>query len=346
MSTNLFNQKQRNNITLLIILLLGAFIVYSVRGIFGALLGTLVMYTIFRPINVFLVERWKWRPSVASVALIVGSLFVIVLPVYGFISMIANKVITFTKNPEQINKIVNQVNDFLGDKLKQPDLITDNIQQGITYAGGLLTSVLNSAAGLFLDITVMYFLLYFLFVNYKSFERGLLRYSPFRDENAIRFGLELRNITYSNVLGQGFIAIIQGSLVALGYYIFGFGDPIFWGVICIILSFIPVVGAPMVVIPACIVKFIEGDTAHALGMSLWTLILVINVDNVLRLVIAKKVGDIHPIITIIGVIVGIPMFGIMGLVFGPLLLSYFLIAVKIYETNRLAEVRSLEKSKE
>ncbi len=328
---------------MVLILVLGGFIIYSIRGIFGAILATLVMYTIFRPINVFLIEKWRWRPSLAAVSLIVGSLFVIVLPVYGFISMIAKKVITFTKNPEQINEIVEQVNKFMGDKLNQPDLISDNIQQGITYAGGLLTSVLNSAAGLFLDITVMYFLLYFLFVNYKGFERGLLRYSPFRDENAIRFGLELRNITYSNVLGQGFIAIVQGSLVALGYYIFGFGDPIFWGVICTILSFIPVVGAPMVVIPACIIKFVDGDTAHALGMLLWTLILVINVDNVLRLVIAKKVGDIHPIITIIGVIIGIPMFGIMGLVFGPLLLSYFLITIKIYETNRLAEVRDAER---
>lgn len=346
MPTNLFDQKQRNNITLLIILLLGGFIAYSSRGIFGALLATLVMYTIFRPINIFLIERWKWTPVLSSVFLIIGSLVIIVLPVYGFINMITRKVIAFTKNPEQINNIIEQINDFLGDKLQQPDLITDNIQQGITYAGGLLTSILNSAAGLFLDITVMYFLLYFLFVNHKEFERGLLRYSPFKDENAIRFGLELQNITYSNVLGQGFIAVIQGSLVALGYYIFGFADPIFWGVISIILSFIPVVGAPMVVIPACIFKFVGGETGAAIGMSLWTLILVINVDNVLRLVIAKKVGDIHPIITIIGVIVGIPMFGIMGLVFGPLLLSYFLIAVRIYEANRLAEVRSRQKNLE
>lgn len=66
----------------------------------------------------------------------------------------------------------------------------------------------------------------------------------------------------------------------------------------------------------------------------WGFGLVINIDNVLRLIIAKKVGDIHPIITIVGVIIGIPLFGIMGLVYGPLLLAYFLIAVKIYKANK------------
>lgn len=339
MQTDLFTQKQRNNITLIIILLLGGFILYSVRGIFGALLGTLVMYTIFRPINIFLIEKWRWRRTLSAVTIIVGSFLMIVLPIYGLTTMIAKRVIEFTKDPARIQQIINEINSFLGDKLQQPDLIANNIQQIIGYGGNLLTSVLSSAANLFLDITVMYFLLYFLFVGYKAFEMGLLRYSPFRDENALRFGLELRNITYSNVLGQGFIALVQGTAVAIGYWIFDFADPIFWGVICMILSFIPVVGPPMVVIPACIIKLVGGDTFNAIGMGLWTLILVVNIDNVLRLVIAKRVGDIHPIITIIGVIIGIPMFGIMGLVFGPLLLSYFLIAIKIFETNKLLEVR-------
>lgn len=339
MSIALFDQKQRNNITLIIIIVLGAFILYSLRGIFGALLATVVMYTIFRPINLYLTERLKWRKSIAAVFIIVSSFFVIVFPFYGLINMIAKRVIEITRNPERIQKVIEEINLFLGDKLQQPDLIADNLQKGISYAGNLITSILGGAANLLLDLTVMYFLLYFLFVSCREFEKGLLRYSPFRDENAIRFGIELRNITYSNVLGQGFIALIQGSAVAFGYWLFNFSDPLFWGVICVILSFIPVVGAPLVFIPASIIKMIDGDTFNAIGMLLWGLLFVSNIDNILRLVIAKRVGDIHPIITIIGVIIGIPMFGIMGLVFGPLLLSYFLITIKIYETNKLAEMR-------
>src|SRR5690606_24523834 len=200
--------------------------------------------------------------------------------------------------------------------------------------GGMFTSLLSGAAGLFLDITVMYFLLYFLFVNFRSFERGLLRYSPFKVENAVRFGHELRNITYSNVIGQTFIALVQGGALALGFWIFGFNDAVFWGVICAILSFVPLLGPPLIFVPAAIYAFTQGDNLAAIGLLIYGFVVVINIDNVLRLIIAKKVGDIHPIITVVGVIIGIPLFVMMGLVYGPLLLSYFLITIRIYEANK------------
>src|SRR3546814_9712062 len=127
------------------------------------------------------------------------------------------------------------------------------MKDGIAYLGKLIPSILGGAASILLGISVMYFLLYFMFIDHKKFESGLLRFSPFREENAMRFGRELRNITYSNVLGQGLIAVVQGSLVALGYVIFGFSDPFFCGVISTILAFIKVVGAPFIFFPASII---------------------------------------------------------------------------------------------
>src|SRR3546814_722917 len=198
----------------------------------------------------------------------------------------------------------------------------------------MFTSLLSGAASLFLDITVMYFLLYFVFVNFRGFERGLLRYSPFEIENAIRFGHELRNITYSNVIGQTFIALVQGSALALGFWIFGFQDALFWGVICAILSFVPLLGPPLIFVPAAVYEFTPGENWAAIGLLIYGFVVVINIDNVLRLIIAKRVCDIHPMITVVGVIIGIPLFGMMGLVYGPLLLSYFLITVRIYKANK------------
>jgi predicted PurR-regulated permease PerM len=69
------------------------------------------------------------------------------------------------------------------------------------------------------------------------------------------------------------------------------------------------------------------------------LLFIGNVDNVLRMMINKRIGNTHPIITVIGVFIGLPLFGILGLVFGPVLLSYFLLLLEIYETNRLAADR-------
>ena len=98
-------------------------------------------------------------------------------------------------------------------------------------------------------------------------------------------------------------------------------------------------GAALVFIPAGILELANGNETAGWGILIWGFVLVTNIDNVIRFLIAKRVGNIHPIITIIGVVVGIPAFGIMGLVYGPLLLSYFILTVRIYETSKLATER-------
>lgn len=334
MSYSVFTQKERNIITLVLLILLGAVVAYAVRGIIGALLGTMVMYTIFRPMNIWLVERLKWRRPIVAVVIIAISFVIIVLPFLGIGTLLTNKIVALVKNPEWIKNAVDTINEYAGDKLGKPDLLQEQLEKSATYFGGMFTSLLSGAAGLFLDITVMYFLLYFLLVNFRTFERGLLRYSPFEVENAVRFGHELRNITYSNVIGQTFIALVQGGALALGFWIFGFNDALFWGVICAILSFVPLLGPPLIFVPAAVYAFTQGDNLAGIGLLVYGFVVVINIDNVLRLIIAKKVGDIHPIITVVGVIIGIPLFGMMGLVYGPLLLSYFLITIRIYEASK------------
>ncbi|MEI5983476.1 AI-2E family transporter [Sphingobacterium sp. PU5-4] len=335
MSLNdVFSQKERNIIILLIIIVLGGIILYATSGIFGAFLGTMVMYTLFRNLNIFFIEKWGWPKPLSSVVIIVISIFIIVLPFVGIGKMLFDKAIELQQNPQWIQRTMDAIDRFAGDKLGQPDLIEKQLEASSAYAGKLLTSTLSGAANVFLEVTVMYFLLYFLFVNYKGFEGSIVHYMPFDDENAVVFGEELKNITYSNIIGQTFIAIVQGLCLAIGFYIFGAKDPIFWGVICAILSFIPLLGPPLIFVPAAVILLTEGHNWQGIGLLIWGFGLVINIDNVLRLVIAKKVGDIHPIITVVGVIIGIPLFGLMGLVYGPLLLAYFLIAVRIYKSNK------------
>jgi predicted PurR-regulated permease PerM len=248
--------------------------------------------------------------------------------------MLVNKAIDLQRNPEWVNNLVKAVDTFAGDKLGKPDFIREQLEASAAYAGGLLTRVLGGAANLFLEVTVMYFILYFLFVNYRGFERSLIHYLPFDDEKSLVFGEELKNITYANIIGQSFVAIVQGGCLAIGFWIFGAKDPLFWGVICAILSFVPLLGPPLIFVPASLVLVSQGATWAGVGLLIWGFGLVINIDNVLRFIIAKKIGDIHPVITVVGVIIGLPLFGLMGLVYGPLLLTYFLIAVRIYKANK------------
>lgn len=336
---SIYNYKQRNIIVLAILIILGCFILYSLRAIAGSLLSTIVLYTILRPVFTHMTRVWQMKRWVAAIIIIVLSLVIIVLPFLALSLMVIAKITEFNEDPIRIKVMMQRIDDFAGSKLNQPDLLDKGMSKLNGLAEELFPSILGGAASIFLGLLVMYFLLYFMFVKYEEFEGGLLKYAPFSEQNALRFGNELKTTTYSNVLGQGFIAIVQGALVSISFFIFGIRDPIFWGVIATFLSFLPVVGAPVIFIPAALIELANGNTTAGWGILLFGIIVITNVDNVIRLIIAKKVADTHPIITVVGVIIGIPVFGIIGLVFGPLLLSYFILTIRIYETSKLASER-------
>ena len=336
---SIYSYKQRNIIVLAILIILGCFIIYSLRAIAGSLLSTIVLYTIFRPVFLHMTGPWKLKRWLAAVIIIVLSLVIIVLPFLALSLMVIAKITEFNDDPMRIKVIMQKIDDFAGSKFNQPDLLDKGMDRLSTLAQDLFPSILGGAASIFLGLLVMYFLLYFMFVKHEEFEGGLLKYAPFNEQNAMRFGTELKTTTYSNVLGQGCIAIVQGALVSLTFFAFGIRDPVFWGVISTFLSFLPVVGAPVVFVPAALIELANGNTTAGWGILLIGFIIITNIDNVLRLLIAKRVADTHPIITVIGVIIGIPVFGIIGLVFGPLLLSYFILTIRIYETSKLATER-------
>ncbi len=341
---SIYTYKQRNTIVLAILIVLGCFVLYSLRTIAGTLLSTIVLYTILVPIFTFFTENWRMKKWIAAAMVIILSLIIIVLPFLTLSLMVIDKISEFQDDPIRIKVIMEKLEVFVGSKVNQPDLFDKAIRKVNILAEELFPSLLSGAANIILGLLIMYFLLYFMFVQKEEFEKGMLKYAPFREQNALKFAKELKLTTYSNVLGQGFIAIVQGALVSIGFFMFGIRDPIFWGVISSFLCFLPIVGAPVVFVPAALIELANGHTTAGWGLLLWGFIIIINIDNVIRLMIAKNVSNTHPIITVIGVIIGIPFFGILGLVFGPLLLSYFILTIKIYETSRLA-TEKLEKLK-
>jgi predicted PurR-regulated permease PerM len=336
---SIFNYKQRNNIILVSIIILGCFLVYALSELFSSILGAIVLFTIFRPFYLYMVEKRNFNRALAAVIIISISLIVIVIPFLSISIMVITKIASINRQSLPIDEWLNKIDKFAGSNLNQPHFAENTIQKLGAYATDLFPSIIGSAANIILTLLVMYFLLYFMFVQMREFELGLLKYAPFREQHALKFAVELRNSTYSNVLGQGVIAITQGALLANGFWIFGIPDPIFWGVIGAFISFLPVVGAPTLCIPASIIIFANGQKLQGVLLLLYGILFIGNVDNVLRMIINKRIGNTHPIISVIGVFIGLPLFGILGLVFGPVLLSYFLLLLEIYETNRMAADR-------
>jgi predicted PurR-regulated permease PerM len=287
-----------------------------------------------------MVEKKKWNKNVVALMIIFLSLIVIVLPFLALSFMVIGKISSVNLHNLPIQAWKMKIDAFAGSTfINQPTFVENTLKKLGTYATDLFPSILGSAASIILTLLVLYFLLFFMFTQIREFEAGLLRYAPFREQHALKFAEALRACTYSNVLGQGIIAVTQGILLANGFWIFGIPDPVFWGIIGAFISFLPVVGAPTLCIPASIVLFATDHTLKGILLLAYGLLFIGNIDNVLRMIINRRIANTHPLISVVGVFVGLPLFGILGLVFGPLLLSYFLLLVEIYETNRMAADR-------
>jgi predicted PurR-regulated permease PerM len=336
---SIFSYKQRNNITLLIIIALGCVIAYALQGIFGSILSTLVLYTILRPGYIYLVEKRSWNKSFSAILLLFLSVVILILPFYALSTMVLEKVAELQSNPAYFKTMLDKVKHLVPVNGDIQNLVEDGLKKAGEWATTLFPSIISGAFNIVLGLLLMYFLLFFMLVQMETFEQALIKYAPFREQNVQRFAEEMRNTTYANVVGQGFIALVQGSLLGLSFYILGYTDPVFWGVVTTFISFVPILGPPIVFVPAALLQLANGNNFAGWAMLIFGFVVIINIDNVLRFMIAKKVGNIHPVITVLGVVIGIPLFGILGLVFGPLLLSWFILLVKIYETSAKASGR-------
>src|SRR5690606_20176060 len=161
-------------------------------------------------------------------------------------------------------------------------------------------------------------------------KESLKEYIPMDRENLKEIGSEVQAMVRSNALGIPLVAIAQGIVALIGFFIFGIEDPFFWFVIVTIGSMIPFVGTLVGILPVFVLTLSTGHSFQAWGILLYGFIVVGSTDNIIRLYVLKKLDNVHPLITLIGVIVGVPLFGFIGLIFGPLLISLFMVIVRIY----------------
>ena len=334
-TNSIYTTSQSRNIILVTIILTGLLLFFSLLYVLTALLSAVILYTLFRPLFLFFVVKKKWSKTLSAVIIIVVSFLIIVLPLTGVSIMIAQKLIHFKQHPEPLNNIINKLHEYAGTGFDMKDTIKNSINDISKWALGAFSFFLTSALNVFVTLIILYFTLFYMLKSYEKFEAALIKYLPFNQNQSVKFGNELKNITLSNILGQGMIGLCQGIIVAVGFLIFGITDPLFWGTVSVFVCFLPVVGAPIIFVPAAIIELSTGNNFAGFGILIWGGVLVTLVDNFLRQFISKKIADTHPLITIIGVIIGIPFFGLIGLVIGPFLISFFILLFKMYEENYL-----------
>ncbi|GAA4456810.1 AI-2E family transporter [Nibrella saemangeumensis] len=332
---NIYTPRQERILLVASILTIAGFIIAGLYQYATAFLGAAILYVVFRPWFNKLVKEKKWNRVLVTLLLMLFSLIVIILPFLALSLLLVDRIQYYSQHTDQILDLVNQLEKVTGIKIMDQNNIRSLVRQATTLASRQVPSILSGTLDIIIILGLLYVSLYFMFTQQEQFQRGLKRYLPFRAETIDELGEDLKNMVNANVLGQALVSLIQGFLTGLTLWIFGVPDAAFWGVVGFFFAFIPILGTPIVWGPAGIFMLSQGNTSSGVGILLVGVIVIVNIDNLLRIMLAKRMGDVHPFITLTGIVLGVPIFGIMGLVVGPLLLSYFVVLMKVFQRQNI-----------
>lgn len=333
------NTYLRQMVSLAAVLAIGLLLVYVMRSFIAPFLSALIFYVLLQPLMPVLSVKWKLGKTLSAFLLMAGSFVIILLPVGIITWMLATKVNYVLNHSEEIQNGLQRVDNII-EKLTGFRILTEETLVSVKkFAAGIIPGIFSKTADILIMLLVMYFILYFLLARQGVFEQTMMEYLPFSKTNNALFIKEMNSMVMSNLMGAPLLAILQGFFAWLGYLVFGLPEPIFWAVITALFAFLPIVGTPLVWVPAGLFQIAAGHIWPGIGMLIYGAVVITNVDNVFLLVIQKKLADIHPLVTLLGVLMGIKLLGIPGIIFGPLFISWFLMIVKIYRQEFHPEIK-------
>ena len=320
-----------------LILIMGGLLFYEGLPFLNGALGAITLYLLLRRVNLYLCTRFsrKYAPWVITLCV---TIFVMVP-----LSALLWYIIDVVQNVDfDLSSIIKRFYDTLSYLESQTglDIASDRTLAFLTTRATdimnmLMSGINNTAINLFTAILLLFFLL----SGGMKMERSIARCLPFSDANKRLIIAKISTIVRSNAIGIPLLAIIQGAVAALGYSLCGVNRPIEFGVLTGFASMIPIVGSMLVWVPLSILQYAEHapNIMPALYLAGYGVLIISSCDNVLRMIMQKRMANTHPLITIFGVVAGLPLFGFMGLIFGPLLVAMFLLFLELFVNQYIIE---------
>ncbi|MBL7051425.1 AI-2E family transporter [Candidatus Woesearchaeota archaeon] len=334
------NFKDLLNYILVIGLFILAFLIIK-PIIYSIIYGILLAFIIY-PIYKFTLKKVKSENISAFIVCLVLLVILILLATVilgSLLNQILNLYVSLQKT-DLVTVVTNSLPEFLASSEISTNLV-DYINSSISkllakFASDLGNFVLNLPS-IMLQIIVVFIILFFcLRDGEKAFEyfRSL---SPLKKEVQDKFFLHFKDITYSVLVGQIVIGIIQGIVAGIGYFMFGVPNALLLTVLTIIIGIIPVIGPWLVWIPIDIYLFVIGRTGAGIGLLIYGLILINWIDTLIRPLIVSRRTQINPAVILIGMIGGLFVFGVLGLIIGPLILAYVLLVLELYRKQKFGD---------
>jgi predicted PurR-regulated permease PerM len=320
---------------ILLIVLLGGLIVVELWSFVSGLLGAVTLFVLVRRQMIYLTERKRIHKVAAALLIMFEAALCVLVPVCLVIWVLLGKVQAIHIDIPALTMMVQDFDAALQEKVGYTLLNMENMAALTGYLTKGLQFIISQAGDLIVTTVVMIFLLYFILVGYREIERYIYDLLPFNEQNRRHIAEEIYRMVRTNAIGIPLLALVQGGVAYVGYLIFGVPSAFLFALLTCFATIIPLIGTGIVWVPLAVYLLVAGSWNEALGLTVYSLVILINIDNVIRFLLQKQLADTHPLITVFGVILGLSIFGFWGVVFGPLLLSLFFLLVNMFKREYL-----------
>lgn len=318
-----------------IIIVLGIVLFQQITPFLGGLLGALTIYILVRKQMIRLTTKRKMKRSTAALLITTEAVFFFLIPISLVVWMLVDKLQNLNLDPQSIIAPIEEIAGIIKSKTGYDVLGSDTTSFIVSALPRIGQAVMGGISSFVINLFVLVFVLYFMLIGGIKMEAYVNAILPFNATNTEHVIHEINMIVRSNAIGIPLLAVIQGGVAMIGYFIFGAPNALLLGFLTCFATVIPMVGTALIWFPVAVYMALTGDWPNAIGLAAYGGIIVSQLDNLIRFILQKKMADTHPLITIFGVVIGLSLFGFMGVIFGPLLLSLFFLFVDMFKREYL-----------
>jgi len=334
---------------LLVILFISFYLSYLILLPFlDTLILAIVTASIFHPLRVYLTNVLHGRKNLAAICIVFIITFAIAIPIFLFTSALvaqgletvnninewlkAGNLQKLTEDP-RINEYVAWVQQrvpFL--EMNKTDIVNSLLSLSRDIGQFLLTkvaSILGDAAHIVAQFFIMIFIAFYLVRDGLEMVERARYFSPLRADQEDRIFDGIRVVAKSVLLGTFLTSVCQGLAAGVGFRIVGVPG-LFWGTMAGMASLIPLVGTYLVWVPIALYLLLLGQVKSAVFLTVWSVVLVGSIDNFVRPMLMKGKSKMSPFYIFLAILGGVQYFGLRGILYGPLILSFAMIMLYIY----------------
>jgi len=322
------------------VLITGALILsfFILKPYLVALFIAIILRIVFDPFHGRILSLVKGRESLAALLSVIGVFIFIVIPfvLLGFflfddLKDLYVRIIAGNFDADFINRLTSPISSFLQNYFPGFSFdVISYLKQGLSQLIVNLGSIFSGLVQLTFDFVIMIMALFYLFRDGSRFRERIISLSPLSDNYDENILTKLAKSISSVMKGSLFVSCIQGVLAAIGFFIFAVPNPILWGAVAAIAALVPTFGTALVIVPAIVFLYWSGLGASALGLIIWSAVVVGMVDNLIAPYLIARGSQIHSFIILLGVIGGLWFFGPIGFVAGPVVVTLLLQLLEMY----------------